>query len=265
MSYFRSHPEDAAAVGHIWQTMSLRVDRENIQFEVPWNDSIMQGQEGFGSSMRHSHILARFLRRMNAIFPAMVSSHAQSLTNIDDVIFALMHRGDLKAGDASRMFSLLKEVYLELGDTVNRTKSILSTTKFIYLSRYFAQGIEILMPLKVMVRSALLCRNTLPEISGNLEAVSGIFRAIERQSGCAMALSSLYYMRCVEEVANLVRFQDEDMPDVRVAALVLSLPLCFGGLNIKDFPTVCRGRTKVSSLSVCDMLDAIIHMVFIAK
>ena len=38
-----------------------------------------------------------------------------------------------------------------------------------------------------------------------------------------------------------------------------------GGLNIKDFPTVCRGGTKVSSLSVCDMLDAIIHMVFIAK
>ena len=72
MSYFRSHPEDAAAVDHIWQTMSLRVDRENIQFEVPWNDSIMQGQEGFGSSMRHGHILARFLRRMNAMFPAMV-------------------------------------------------------------------------------------------------------------------------------------------------------------------------------------------------
>ena len=241
-------------------TTCIYVLTERIVLETPWNDSVMQGQEGFGSSMRHGHIIARFLRRSNAEFPDIVSSHAQSLTNIDDIIFALFYKGGLAKNDASKIFSMLEQTYLELGYTVDRTKSILRSNKFIYLSRYFARGIEILMPLKVVIRSALLYKNSLPDVSSNWEAISGICRAIERQSGTAVTSSVYYNIRCAEEVATLIGRDSETFPDVLSRGIVMALPYCFGGLAMKDFASCVRGGSKVSSLSICEVLDAGIAM-----
>ena len=256
MSYFKPHDADASATEHIWNNMHLRVDREKIVLETPWRDSMMQGQEGFGSSMRHGHIIARFFRRLNAEFPDIVSSHAQSLTNIDDILFALFYRGGLAKNDAAKIFALLERTYIELGYTVDRTKSVLSSNKFIYLSRYFAQGIEILMPLKVVIRSALLYKNSLPDVISNLEAISGICRAIERQAGTALTMSSYYIVRCTEEVANLIGKDPETFPNVTAAGIVMAIPYCFGGLAVKDFASCARGGSKVSSLEICEVLDA---------
>ncbi len=99
MSYFKDHQDDAAAVDYIWKHMKLRMQRDGIVYTWDWDDSLMQGQEGFGSSIRHGHICSRFLRKVSRAFPTLNVTQATRLTNIDDVVFNLFHRGNLNADE----------------------------------------------------------------------------------------------------------------------------------------------------------------------
>ena len=149
----------------------------------PAYDHGIPGTQGYADSWLHSHI-SRFVLGIfaeNDKMPAILPS--QGAHNIDDVLLTLKSKQKVTGDIARELFGILESTYQKLGYIIDRAKILLSDRKFVLLSRYFIDGIELMLPLKTMIRAAVSLKNELPTLRSRMSSVYLFYKSVQIQGG----------------------------------------------------------------------------------
>ena len=151
----------------------------------------MQGAQALADSWLHSHICRFIIDKFRAFaeLPSLLSS--QGVTNIDDVLLLLKLQSKVGSGLATKLFNTLETWYKKLGYVIDRSKSLLSCRKCVLLSRYFIDGLELMLPLKTAIRTALSLNDEIPTMHDTICSIYAYCNSVEIQRGDTYILECL--------------------------------------------------------------------------
>lgn len=176
--YFVGFEHISATMGQLYESMRLLTKGMNSNYLIPWRNSLMQGMQGFADSWLHSHI-SKFSATDG--MPRTLSS--QGAHTIDDVLLSLKLENKVGSTTASRLFGILEGTYKNLACIIDRAKSLLFDRRYVLLSRYFVDGVGLMLRLQTVIRVSMSLKNELPTLHSRVNAVYMYYKSFQVQGG----------------------------------------------------------------------------------
>lgn len=160
---------------------------------------------------------------------------------------------------ADHHFATTAETWKSLGAELNVVKTIYSSSKFIYLNRYFCKGSEVFTPMKVFARSDKEFNRRFATITSQFDTVLGSYRASVEKEACPFTAYYFAVHRCLQ----LASYANSSMLTVDTCLLVNSLfaPRGLGGLGIPHFlawlTQECQDRLSMYTYTMCSIIDKV--------
>lgn len=162
-------------------------------------------------NVRISSFCVRKAKRAGYLFK---SEAATTAGLIDDAVQAieiakgttLEHSQD--AADAH--YNTTCETWKLLAAELDMVKTIYSSSKFIYLIRFFCEGSEVLTPMKIYARADRELKRRFAPIHSQLDTILGSYRAASDRGACPVASYISAIARCLDligQAATLVKRQ----------------------------------------------------------
>jgi len=248
----------AEAHDYVWNHLRLVYDRSGTLVDVEWKNSTMQGMRGFADSKFHGDVCAAIWRRLIAAFPELGTGRQVNLTNIDDVLMAVTNvcttSAEWGVEKVTKVFDTVAETYATLGMEVDPNKSGLSTVRYVILSRWFLNGVELGMSMRTECKSAYSHRNDYPSLHSMVAARFNARAAIATQN----TSPSEQYTIAVIEVACLMGVMANSAlaANPALAGVTAFLPRALGGLAV-PFPTSwLSGSNEAPLATLFDVINA---------
>ena len=166
----------------------------------------------------------------------------QGAHNIDDVLLAMKLKAKVDKETASNLFKLLEKLYLKLGYVIDRAKSLFSDRKYVLLSRYFVDGVELMLPFKTMIRAAVSLKNDIPTLHSRVTATYMYYKSVELQGGPVFFCE---FLKFCDAYSILEFYSPHTATDISRAALTF-LPIQLGGFGFHDPVTEMRSGDRDS-------------------
>jgi hypothetical protein len=143
-----------AAVRDIWARLEVFVDRRGIKSSAGLKGGNVQGWPATSDTTLHAHILLYWAYQLREKGILNRKELAYTLCLIDDAATVVaLDAGPAEAYDkAKRARDLLRDVYKDLGFTMDSVKSFFSSVKFVYLNELYWDGSQVCHATKTMMR-----------------------------------------------------------------------------------------------------------------
>lgn len=222
---------------YYWDKFQLLIAKRGSFMTAPGDSGMYQGFTGTLDTVLHQHMLFFAVRKAKSNGILKFNESAYGMCLIDDGVIALELDSSRSDDDIDRTSNLFSDhvikVYNELGYKIDKIKTLVSNTKFVYLNRFFAEGNEVTMPMKVMCKIDRELNRKFSTIRDQIQSVFGsasssVIKGGDPVLGYYMAASrSLQLVNMTH--AGVIKLGAEALYSLCVA------PKNVGGLN---FPTM---------------------------
>lgn len=140
----------------VWAHLRFVCRRDGLSIDMAMENGMVQGWTGKSDCVLHSHILyfVTATLRQNSILTSTEGYKGEVM--IDDAVYCFFFSD--KSSPAERgikcrsVESAIDEVYGDLGLTIAKDKTIISTHMFTFLNKLFSQGAEVTKPIRTMIK-----------------------------------------------------------------------------------------------------------------
>ncbi|APG78081.1 RNA-dependent RNA polymerase [Xinzhou nematode virus 3] len=136
----------------LWKDICVAISKRGVRGLEHTTTGNFMGWPGTADTVLHSLICAFAANRAKASGVMEGSEKATIMTMIDDAVISMRLKRDGHETKIQSFMSFLCSIYDSLGFEIDQVKTIVSSTKFVFLNRVFAQGSEALCPMKIFMK-----------------------------------------------------------------------------------------------------------------
>lgn len=173
--------DDKMSIESIWKNLTLAINKRGISMKGRVTDGCIMGWTGCSDTILHANIVSYAINRAKERGIIRQTESATSFELIDDSVLALDldDRAQDNVERIQRILDTIVEVYAELGFTIDKPKTIVSSIKMTFLNRVFTRGAEVLTPMKVFAK---IDRELTRRFSSILEQIQSLFTSASSAS-----------------------------------------------------------------------------------
>nr|AXA52552.1 putative RdRp-complex [Linepithema humile qinvirus-like virus 1] len=204
----------------IWKGMGAYVAKSGLMASTSLTKGLFQGWTGTCDSMFNVHISLYCVSKAKSAGWLLSSEAANTAGLMDDAVQAVeldpssSIEHQQRAADSH--FATTAETWKSLGAELDVVKTIYSSSKFMYLNRFFCEGSEVLTPMKIFASADKEFNSSFAPVFSQMDTVLGSYRAAVEKGSCPMtgyyfAMSSCLqlaaysnYMVTQRDICNMV-------------------------------------------------------------
>jgi hypothetical protein len=186
---------------NLWKNIHACISKRGLVAKHKLNKGLFQGWTATLDSLMNVRISLFCVRKAKRAGYLFKNEAATTAGLIDDAVQAVEMSKDATIEHAQEAandhFKTTKQVWKDLAAELDEVKTIYSSTKFIYLNRFFCEGSEVLTPMKVFARAHREMKRRFASIFDQFDTVLGSFRSASEKGACPIASYISAVTRCL--------------------------------------------------------------------
>lgn len=241
MTYFNGPGK--ASFSDLWEGLKgcIRKSGNNITIEL--SDGMVQGWTGRLDCGKHAKVILYCMYELKGKNIIGKETGVIFMVQIADAVVAFLFSKDQSKTEHAHLIGVLANeitnTYSRLGLEVATEKTIISTNSFHFLNRLYAEGSEVLLPFRTLMKISQDPFRTVVSFNTDVEEATSSARGAIAKGACSV-LAYVMYVRSA--ISSALRYC---MKVVTEKALVLSIcmfaPCCIGGWGMSAY---CDMMTK---------------------
>jgi hypothetical protein len=190
----------------IWLNMHACLSKRGLVAVKDLPKGLFQGWTATLDSLMNVRISLFCVRKAKRAGYLFKNEAATTAGLIDDAVQAVeMASGSSKEHAqkaANAHFETTKETWSGLAAELDTVKTIYSSSKFIYLNRFFCEGSEVITPLKIYARADRELKRRFATVFDQFDTILGSFRSASDRGACPLACYISAVIRCFDLAAQ---------------------------------------------------------------
>lgn len=175
----------------IWRNIEAYLAKRGFLASVALKKRLFQGWTGTCDSIFNVHISLYCVRKAKRAGLLLKSEGASTAGLIDDAVQAVELDPESSAehqqAAADSHFATTAKTWSALGAELDVVKTLYSSCKSIYLNRFFCEGSEVVIPMKIFARADKEFNRRFAPIHSQLDTVMGSYRSSVDKGACPLA------------------------------------------------------------------------------
>jgi hypothetical protein len=248
----------------LWRGIHACVSKRGLVAKHKLEKGLFQGWTATLDSLMNVRISLFCVRKAKRAGYLFKNEAATTAGLIDDAVQAveLSKNATLEHAQqaADDHYETTKQVWRDLAAELDEINTIYSSTKFIYLNRFFCEGSEVLTPMKVFARADREMKRRFSSIFDQCDTVLGSFRSASEKGACPIASYISAVSRCLTLLVQTSAAIEYEC-SIKVINSVFA-PRSLGGWGI---PHICSWLTQETPDSLVAYINTISSFYEIAR